>query len=64
MFDLFVEFVIYFEIIAFTLRIYVSLVPFDFIIGFYCVIWHGFVKVMGAPKSLSIHFEGFVLHCK
>ena len=43
MFDLFVEFVISFEIIAFTLRIYVSLIPFNFIFGFYCVMWHSFL---------------------
>ena len=56
MFDLFVEFVISFEIITFTLRIYVSLVPFDFIIGFYCVIWHDLYYT--ASKTTNVLMKG------
>ena len=35
-----------FEIIAYTLRIYVLLFPFNIIFSFYCVMWHGFFVVM------------------
>ena len=52
-----------FEIIAYTLRIYVLLFPFNIIFSFYCVMWHGFFVVMYCFVVSFIILLSFIIFC-